>query len=83
MSAKENLNSDYLTKPLPWEFALLWHGLHQSLGELQNVTLDEAFHDLEQLLHDNGDALVAQKLGHTPEVWHADETCERKIKIAI
>ena len=33
-------------------------------------TLNEGLDDLEQLLHDDSDALVAEQLGHAPEVGH-------------
>ena len=61
------------------ELALLGHGLHERLGEVEDVALHEALHDLEQLLHDDGDALVAQQLRHAPEVSHADEARELRV----
>ena len=61
------------------ELALLGHGLHERLGEVEYVALHEALHDLEQLLHDDGDALVAQQLRHAPEVSHANEARELRV----
>ncbi len=58
---------------IPRKLALVWHGLHQGLCELHNVALDQALDDLEQLLHDDGDPLVAQQLGHAPKMRGADE----------
>ena len=60
------------------ELALLGHGLHEGLGEVEYVALHQALHDLQQLLHHDGDALVAQQLGHAPEVGHPHEA--RKLR---
>ena len=56
------------------KLALLWHSLHQGLGEVKDITLDETLDDLEKFLDDDGDALVAKELGHAPKVGHANET---------
>ena len=63
-----------LRAELPWQFALLWHGLHQCFGELENVSLNQTLHDLQELLHDHRDALVPSQLGHATEVGHSDKT---------
>ena len=65
------------------ELALLGHGLHERLGEVEYVALHEALDDLEQLLHDDGDALVAQQLRHAPEVSHADEARELRSSMVV
>ena len=47
---------------IPWQLALLWHGLHERLGEVEDVALDQALDDLQQLLDHHGDALKIPKL---------------------
>lgn len=53
--------------------ALFGHGLHERLGELEDVALDQRFDDLEQLLDDDGDALVAEQGRDGAEVGRADK----------
>ena len=45
-------------------FALLGHCLHERLGELENVALYQRLDDLEQLFHNDGNALVTEKIGN-------------------
>lgn len=53
--------------------ALLGHGLHEGLGELEDVALHQGLYDLEELFHDDCNALVAQKIGDSLEVRGAHE----------
>lgn len=50
----------------------------ESLGELVYVALDERVDDLQKLLHDHSNALVAQHSHDGAQVWWAEETCGHK-----